>query len=109
MQNRLTTRHVAGRILLVACVLVLASTAFGQQVYVGRFDAFAGFAYLNSPHVKLAEKGFHAQAGVRVFRWLSLGFDYSRSTGDLTLTPELLTSTVQAQLAQIEKIGTRSS
>lgn len=102
MENGSTARRVARRIpqvvggLLVA--LLLASPVFGQQEYVGRFDAFGGFTYLNSPHIKLAEKGFHAQAGVRVVRWLSLGFDYSRVTGDLTLTPNLLTDALAAQL-----------
>jgi hypothetical protein len=103
MQNVRATRRVAGRILPVACgllaALLLASPVFGQQEYVGRFDAFAGFTYLNSPHIKLAEKGFHLQAGVRAVRWLSFGFDYSRVTGDLTLTPGLLTDALQAHLA----------
>ena len=103
MQNVSSARRVARRIpqvvggLLVA--LLLASPVFGQQDYVGRFDAFAGFTYLNSPHVSLAEKGFHLQTGVRVMRWLTLGFDYSRSTGDLTLTPNLLVDPLQTQLA----------
>jgi hypothetical protein len=103
MQNGSTARRVARRIprvvggLLVA--LLLVSPVFGQQDYVGRFDAFGGFTYLNSPHISLAEKGFHLQAGVRVVRWLSLGFDYSRSTGDLTLTPNLLPDALASQLA----------
>ncbi len=87
--------QIAGGFLVA---LILASPAFGQQDYVGRFDAFAGFTYLNSPHVSLAEKGFHLQAGVRPIRWLSLGFDYSRSTGDLTLTPDLLVDSLAAQI-----------
>ena len=78
--------------------LILASPVFGQQDYVGRIDAFAGFTYLNSPHVSLVEKGFHLQTGVRVVRWLSLGFDYSRSTGDLTLTPDLLVDSLATQV-----------
>src|SRR5271157_3452387 len=104
MQNVSSARQVARRIaqvagaLLVALVL-LASPVFGQQEYVGRFDAFGGFTYLNSPHIKLAEKGFHIQVGARVVRWLSLGFDYSRVTGDLTLTPNLLPDALAAQLA----------
>ena len=62
MQNVSSARQGARRILPVAAgllvaVLLLASPAFGQQEYVGRFDAFAGFTYLNSPHVSLAEKG----------------------------------------------------
>lgn len=104
MQNVSSARQVARRIpqvvggLLVA-LLFLASPVYGQQEYVGRFDAFAGFTYLNSPHIKLAEKGFHLQTGVRVVRWLSLGFDYSRATGDLTITPNLLPDALAGQLA----------
>ena len=95
MQDARRIPQIAGGFLVA---LILASPVFGQQDYVGRFDAFAGFTYLNSPHVSLAEKGFHLQAGVRVVRWLSLGFDYSRSTGDLTLTPNLLPDALAAQL-----------
>ena len=87
--------RIAGGFLVA---LILASPVFGQQDYVGRVDAFAGFTYLNSPHVSLAEKGFHLQTGVRVLRWLSLGFDYSRSTGDLTLTPNLLVDSLANQI-----------
>ncbi len=104
MPNARTSCHVAGRIPkaafgLLAAAALLAPPVFGQQEYVGRFDAFAGFTYLNSPHISLAEKGVHAQVGVRVIRWLSLGFDYSRSTGNLTLTPNLLVPALQTQIA----------
>jgi hypothetical protein len=114
MQNVSPARRSARRIppvgggLLVA-LLVLASPVFGQQEYVGRYDLFGGFTYLNSPHISLAEKGFHLQGGVRVVRWLSLGFDYSRSTGDLTLTPSLLVPALQTQIdgqiAQLQGLG----
>jgi len=95
MEDARRIPRIAGGFLVA---LILASPVFGQQDYVGRVDAFAGFTYLNSPHVSLAEKGFHLQTGVRVVRWLSLGFDYSRSTGDLTLTPNLLPDALAAQL-----------
>jgi hypothetical protein len=45
------------------------------------------------------------QVGVRPKTWYSLGFDYSRTTGDLVLTPDLLPTDLQhqlgAQLAQL--------
>jgi hypothetical protein len=96
-----------------AALLILfslsAATLTGQQTYVTRFDAFAGYTYLNSPHVGLVEHGFHTQAGVRVWPWLSIGFDYSVSTGDLTVTPDLLVPSLQqllaAQLAQLAAAG----
>ncbi len=69
-----------------------------QQTYVGRYDAYAGYMYLDSPHINLAERGFHMQAGVRPRSWYSLGFDYSVATGHTSLTPNLLTTSLQQQL-----------
>jgi len=86
------------------CFLLTALSAlpvfqvFGQQSYVGRFDLYGGYAYLNSPHISLAENGFQFQAGVRVVSWLTIGFDYSRTTGNTTITPNLLTTSLQQQL-----------
>jgi len=51
------------RFLLATSVLLISSSAFAQQSYVGRFDAYAGYMYLDSPHIKLAENGFHTQVG----------------------------------------------
>jgi hypothetical protein len=99
----------AGFIALLAVLLLAAAPAFGQQTYVTRFDAFGGYTYLNSPHVGLRESGFHFQAGVRPATWLSLGFDYSISAGDLTLTPDLLLPSIQqtlgAQMIALMKVG----
>jgi hypothetical protein len=83
---------------LSIAVLLLASQAFSQQSYVGRYDAYAGFMYLDSPHIDLAERGFHMQAGVRPRTWYSLGFDYSVTTGHTSITPKLLTNSLQQQL-----------
>ncbi len=81
---------------------VLTGLAFGQgasaQTYVGRYDVFAGFTYLESGKINLAERGVHIQAGSRITRWLSLGFDYSRSEGHTDLTPKLLPTALQQQL-----------
>jgi hypothetical protein len=87
------------QLFLALAAMSAAPLAFGQQTYVTRFDAFAGYAFLDSPAVGLFENGFQIQAGVRANYWLSIGFDYSRSSGTLTLTPNLLTSALQAQLA----------
>jgi hypothetical protein len=71
MQNKSTTDRAASRIPnfirgpLLVCLLLLNAPLFGQQSYVGRFDAFAGFTYLNSPHISLPERGLHAQIGIR--------------------------------------------
>ena len=86
------------RILLTLALVPLASAAFGQQTYVTRYDAFVGYAFLDSPHVNLFGNGFAAQFGVRPKTWYSLGFDYSYSKGDLKLTPDLLPTALQQQL-----------
>ncbi|MGA8028242.1 MAG: hypothetical protein WB992_13955 [Bryobacteraceae bacterium] len=87
-----------GRVTLIIFLLLLPFSAFGQQSYIGRFDAYAGFMYLESPHVSLGEPGFHTQVGVRVKPWYSLGFDYSVGAGDTSLTPGLFTTSLQQQL-----------
>jgi hypothetical protein len=85
-------------VLLTLALLFASAPASSQQKYVSRYDLFAGYTFLDSPHVSLFENGFHFQAGVRPKPWYSLGFDYSISGGSLTLTPNLLTSVWQTQL-----------
>jgi hypothetical protein len=87
------------RYLLV--LALLAPAAFGQQTYVTRYDAYIGYAFLDSPHVNLFENGFETQVGMRPRKWLSFGFDYSYSRGDLTVTPDLVTASLQQQIAQV--------
>ena len=86
-------------------LLLAASPVAAQQTYVSQFDVFTGYAFLDSPHINLFENGFQAQFGYRPKPWYSLGFDYSRSTGDLVLTPDLLPTALQqllgTQLAQL--------
>jgi hypothetical protein len=93
-------------VLLTLAVTLPASLASGQQTYVTRYDLFAGYTFLDSPHVSLFENGFHFQIGVRPKTWYSLGFDYSVSAGNLTLTPDLLTASLQQQLlAEFEALA----
>src|ERR1035438_1615187 len=89
--------HNASRLVLATSVLLLAPHAFCQQDYVGHYDIYGGFGYLNSPHISLAESGFHMQAGMRIRRWASLGFDYTIVTGKTALTPNLLPTALQQQ------------
>jgi len=84
------------RFLPASLLLFLASQAFAQS-YVGRFEVYEGYMYLDSPHVSLAEPGYHIQAGLRKSTRISLGFDYSRGTGDLSMTSNLLTTALQQQ------------
>jgi hypothetical protein len=93
-------------LMFTAVSLLTTSPVVGQQAYVSRYDAFAGYTFLDSPHVGLFENGFQFQAGVRPKTWYSLGFDYSISAGDLTLTPNLLTTALQQQLAaQLQQLA----
>lgn len=89
------------RVVFFLVVLSLASASFAQQDYVSRYDLFAGFSYLNSPKLNLAERGFNTEFGVNVTRWLALGVDYSYFTGHTTLFPQDLTTALQLQLATI--------
>lgn len=79
-------------------MLFLASHAAAQQSYVGRFDGFTGFTFLNSAKVNLSERGFQMQFGYRPKTWYTLGFDYSVATGHSDFTPGLLTTALQGQL-----------
>jgi len=96
-------RSCAPRMMLImlAAFLLLASPVTGQQTYVTQFDAFAGYNFLNSSNVNLAEHGFGAQFGFRPKTWYSFGFDFTDSAGDMSLTPGLLPTSFQQQLSAI--------
>lgn len=95
--------------LALACALCFSPHASGEQKYVSRYDAFVGYSYFDSPKISLVEHGFHVQIGYRPRTWYSLGFDYSRVTGDLKLTPDLLPTALQqtltAQLTHLAQLG----
>lgn len=103
------TRRLRPMALLPLVLAAASLPGFGQQTYVSRFDLFTGYTYLDSPAVSLGENGFHFQTGVRANTWLSLGFDYSISAGNLTLTPNMLLPSLQqqlgAELAQLAAAG----
>ena len=109
MPNLLSAPAVQRTLLLAIALILLATPLFCQQTYVSRYDVYTGYTYLNSPKIGLAEHGFNLQAGLRPTTWYSLGFDYSVSAGDLTLTPDLLPSALQqtlgAQLGQLAAHG----
>ena len=92
-------------IVVPIALLLAASPVAAQQSYVSQFDLFAGYAFLDSPHISLFENGFQAQFGYRPKPWYSLGFDYSVSSGDLVLTPALLPATlaqpIEGAIAQL--------
>ncbi|HZU33614.1 MAG TPA: hypothetical protein VFB79_21045 [Candidatus Angelobacter sp.] len=86
------------RFLLFLTLISFSSFAFAQQDYVPRYDAFAGFSYLNSPRLNLAERGFDGEFGINLNRWLALGGDYSIFTGHSDIRASDLKPALQAQL-----------
>lgn len=99
-----------GTMLIALAILIFLSLPLSaQQSYVSRYDLFAGYAFLNSSKINLAEHGFQMQIGLRPRTWYSLGFDYSWSSGPLSLTPNLLPTDLQqrlaAQLGQLASAG----
>ncbi len=96
-------------LVMIPSVLIVALPMSGQQTYVTRYDAFVGYAFLDSPHINLYENGFAAQLGFRPRTWVSVGFDYSFSKGDARITPDLLPTALQedlrAKLSQLAAAG----
>ncbi|HEY4051443.1 MAG TPA: hypothetical protein VGM27_31670 [Acidobacteriaceae bacterium] len=86
---------------VLICCLVLASVCKAQQTYVSRYNVYTGFTDLDSPSYGLNQTGFHLQAGARLRKWISTGFDYTVASGSEHLTQAKLTPAVQQQLAPI--------
>jgi len=93
--------------LLASSLLILVTPGFAQdqpphpeEQYVGRFVLYAGYMYLDSPHISLLEQGVHVQAGMRYSRHISLGFDYSRGTGNTSIGIGLATPSLQNYVNQ---------
>jgi hypothetical protein len=93
------------RWIFLVLILLASCPVFAQQDYVPRYTAFAGFSYLNSPKLNLAERGFDAEFGINVNRWLTLGADYSYFTGHSDIFPQDLTAAIQLQLAHVVPPG----
>ena len=104
MLLKFAVRHSKGWLLRTVAASValypflLGTQVSAQQTYVGLFDVYGGFTYLDSPNINLQQRGFHIQAGVNPRTWLALGFDYSRLTGHTDITPDQLTTALQQQL-----------
>jgi hypothetical protein len=93
------------RLSLVLAFCLVSATAFAQQDYVPRYEGFAAYSYLNSPKLNLVERGFNAELGVNMNRWLTFGADYSIFTGHSTIFPQDLTPALQLQLATLVPPG----
>ena len=83
----------------LAALLGSSVSSKAQQNYISRYDAYAGFAVIDSPMLGLNEHdGFHVQVGINPRRWYSIGGDYSEGTGSQLLTTNLLPAALQAQV-----------
>src|SRR5580704_4716488 len=90
---------------LVVILSMCAAPAFSQQTYVTRYDFSAGYTFVDSPHLGLFENGFNVQSTVRPRSWYAVGFDYTNTRGDTTLTAGLLPIAMQRELAQFAAEG----
>lgn len=91
---------------VLAFLLMSALTCFSQQTEITKYAVVAGYSYLETPSLNLAQRGFNGDFAQNVRPWLSLGFDFSVFTGYSTLLPSYLNSASQLQLAQaLAKMG----
>jgi len=86
---------------LVVILSLCAGPAFSQQTYVTRYDFSAGYTFLNSSHLGLFENGFNLQVAVRPSTWYEVGFDYTNTRGDTTLTAGLLPVALRRELPDL--------
>lgn len=93
------------RTLIIVAFFLFSCSAFAQQEYVPRYAGFTAFSYVNSPKLNLAQRGFNAEFGVNINRWLIIGADYSIFNGHSTLVPQDLTTALQLQLARVVPPG----
>src|SRR6476619_466574 len=88
-------------VVVVLLIFMLCAAGYSQQAYVGRFDGFGGYSYFTSPRLNLVARGFNGQAGVNVFRWAAMGFDFSVFDGHTSLIPSMLNPSIQAGLPPV--------
>lgn len=93
------------KLFLAALLVSLSVCAFAQQDYVGRYDVFAGFSFLDSPKLDLQQRGFNTQLGFNARRWLAFGFDYSIQNGHAALVTKDLKPNIQTGLNQLVLAG----
>jgi hypothetical protein len=103
MQHHTAINLIAKRIgrmlgTLLVLSLLLASSSFAQQSYVGRWDVYGGFTSIMQPSINLTEPGFNLQVGMRPKTWVTFGFDYSVGTGQNVLETGMLIPSLQTQL-----------
>ena len=96
--------------LFVLMVLLSAPfTCLAQQTEITQYTVIAGYSYLATPSLNLAQRGFEGDLAQNVRPWLSVGFDFSCFTGHSTLLPSYLNSATQAKLAAMLPPGVPAS
>ena len=96
------TTAIPKQILFLIPLLFASAALSAQQEYVGRYNIYTGFSDLSSPGLNsLNQIGFHLQAGLNANRLIGAGFDYSVQGGDTSLTANLATPQLQAQLGAL--------
>jgi len=88
-------------VLLVFLSLSVVTCVAQKQEYVGQYDAYFGYAYLTTPNMNLAQRGWQGQYGYNWRRWVALGFDTSYFGGGSSLTVPMLNNQTIAKLAPI--------
>jgi len=83
---------------LAFMALIPFHPAFAQQTEIKRYELYSGFTYFSTPDFNLTERGYHFQAGFNARRWIAFGFDYSLVSGHNSLTPALLTDSLQQEI-----------
>ncbi len=84
---------------LLPLFLLTTLTCPAQQKEIKQFTAIGGFTYLSTPSLNLVTRGFNGDFAANVRPWLSMGFDFSTSSGDNTVIPSYLSSATQLKLA----------
>lgn len=85
------------------CVLAFllvtsALNCFSQQTDIRAYSVIPMFTYFSTPSLNLSTRGFNGDLAHNVRPWLSLGFDYSTSSGNSSLLPSSLNAATYAKL-----------
>jgi hypothetical protein len=86
-------------LLLLLLSLSVVTCLAQKQEYVAQYDAYFGFAYLTTPNMNLAQRGWQGQFGYNYRRWVALGFDTSYFGGGSSMTLPMLNNATLAKLA----------
>jgi hypothetical protein len=93
----------SGRLALIVVALsfsTLPRRADAQQKDVPQYDIYNGFTYFETPSLNLAERGYNLQVGRNMKSWMAIGFDYSVVTGNNSLTPAVLKTSLRQEIEQ---------